>query len=338
MNIYNIGKLNLFKFISFVCLALVIQTTTANDLEKFQTAFDKKEFAQAYDILKELKAETPDNANLYYLSAKACMGLKNYELAVENAAQAVIKNPSVSEHHSLFADTQVLKFVGTQNTSIIKLPGFARRVKRSYQTAVNLDPSNIKAREGLALFYLMAPGIIGGSVKKAEFQADAIEKIDTESAYPLKIGILKKRKRWAQALELAEEWKALDTTKWEPVEAEFRIYLEQENYTTASKILTDWLEKYPTEMNANYLLGLTAALSGDYLDLGEKALLTYNAYTPDMEQAGHEWSYYRLANIYEHMGDLDKAVTAAKKAEELQPSNKKVVTQVRQLLSKNNKG
>ena len=337
MSIKPIKNLTFFRFLAFICMMLVVQTSRANTLQDFQTAFDKKEFTQAYEILKELKLQEPDNANLYYLSAKTCMGLKNYELAVENSAQAVIKDPTISEHHSLFADTQVLKFVGTQNTSIIKLPGFARRVKRSYQTAVNLNPENIKAREGLALFYLMAPGIIGGSIKKAELQADAIEKIDKESAYPLKIGILKKRKRWTQALELVEEWKALDDSKWDPIEAEFRVYLEQEDYATASKILTNWLENNPTEMNANYLLGLTAALSGDYLDLGEKALLTYNAYTPDMEQAGHEWSYYRLANIYEHKGEMDKAIAAAKKAESLQPNNKKVVTQVRQLLAKNKK-
>jgi len=336
MNIKNTESINLLKILLFTCLIVLAQSTRAADLQAFQSAFDKKEFSQAYEILEQLKQQQPNNANLYYLSAKSLMGLKSYELAVENAAQAVIKNPTVSQHHSLFADTQVLKFVGTQDTSIIKLPGFARRVKRSYQTAVNLDSNNIKAREGLALFYLMAPGIIGGSVKKAQFQAKEIEKIDVESAYPLKIGILKKRKQWSQALKLIDEWKAINAN-WKPVEAEFRVYLEQEDYATASKILSNWLEKNPSEMNANYLLGLTAALSGKYLELGEKALLTYNAYTPDIEQAGHEWSYYRLANIYEHKGELDKAITAAKKAESLQPNNKKVVTQVRQLLAKNKK-
>jgi len=329
MKIINITK------IVFILFAFSVTAVQANSIAEYEQAFAIKDFQNANDILQKLKTQEPNNAELYYLSAKANMGLKNYQQAVTESAQAVIKNPDVSDYHRLFADTQVLKFVGTQNTSIIKLPGFARRVKRSYQTAVNLDPDNIKAREGLALFYMMAPGIIGGSIKKAEFQAQAIEKIDASSAYPIKIGILKKRKRWSQALDLIKEWQALKPNDWNPVEAEFRVYLEQEKFAPASKVLTDWLQENPTEMNANYLLGLTAALSGNYLDLGEKALLTYNAYTPDMNQAGHEWSYYRLANIYEHKGELQKAIAAAKKAESLQPNNKKVVTQVRQLIAKN---
>jgi len=258
-------NLNLLKIlILLISLSVNYAFINAANLEKYNVAFEQKDFKSAFAILQELKLKDKNNAALFYESAKTSMGMKNYQKAVEESAQAVIMSPKTSDYHRLFADTQVLKFVGTQNTSILKLPGFARRVKRSYQTAVNLDPNNIKAREGLALFYMMAPGIIGGSFKKAELQAAAIEKIDKNSAYSLKVGILKQRKRYSQALELIKEWQSIDANDFAPTEAKFRVYLEQEDYKTASKILTEWLEKNPKEMNANYLLGLTAALSSSW--------------------------------------------------------------------------
>src|SRR6266516_1611349 len=50
----------------------------------------------------------------------------------------------------------------------------ARKVRREFETAVQLDPGNLAARRDLMEFYLEAPWVLGGSQEKARQQAEAI--------------------------------------------------------------------------------------------------------------------------------------------------------------------
>ena len=50
--------------------------------------------------------------------------------------------------------------------------GLAKKVRASFERAVQLDPKSWEARTDLAEFYLEAPSIIGGGQDKARGQAD----------------------------------------------------------------------------------------------------------------------------------------------------------------------
>ncbi len=58
--------------------------------------------------------------------------------------------------------------------SKLRLPFLARRTKREFDRAVELDPDYLDARMGLIQYYLRAPGFLGGSVDKARVQATEI--------------------------------------------------------------------------------------------------------------------------------------------------------------------
>lgn len=303
-----------------------------NLTDEYAQLLETKRYQEVVNRINLQLTETPNDARLYFFAAQAHMGLKNYKNSVENAAQAVLKDPKSSDNFRLLADAEVLKQLGAENTSILRLPGLARRTKRNYQTAIALDPMNIKAHEGLGLFYLLAPRIVGGSTRKAKAQADEIAKIDINKAMPFYIGIQKKYKRWDKALKLANEWQEKEPELWKPIEDKFRIYFEQNKYEQAAKILIDYLAKNPNEMNANYLLGLVTSDSGLYLEKGRDALLNYLKSDPDLNQPGHEWSYYRLAMIYSKLDKLDLAKETAKKAISQSPQNTKVAALVNEFL------
>ncbi len=76
----------------------------------------------------------------------------------------------------------------------------ARRVRTEFETAVELDPSNVAARTDLAEFYLEAPGIIGGGKDKARTQAEAIARTDPGAAHWV-IGRLAERAKDEPAAE-----------------------------------------------------------------------------------------------------------------------------------------
>jgi len=52
------------------------------------------------------------------------------------------------------------------DVSIFSQLGIAYKVRDAFQQAVQLDPNNAQARAGLAKYYILAPGIAGGSLKR----------------------------------------------------------------------------------------------------------------------------------------------------------------------------
>jgi len=340
----RISKIYPSFILGFLSLSLSISLNADNQIfTQADTDYTERAYVQLLEakqyqsILEKSEAERAqnlDDASPYFWAAQAHMGLKNYKDSVENAAQAVIKAPEVSEHYRLLADAEVLKQLGAENTSIIRLPGLARRTKRNYQTAISLDPNNLKAREGLGLYYLLAPGLVGGSLKKAKVQADAIAKIDMNRAMSFYIGIEKKRKKWAKALALVEQWERDEPNLWKPREDRFRIHFEQKQYEQAAQVLLKHLEKNPNEMDANYLLGLVSSDSGLYLEQGRDALLKYLSSSPELNQPGHEWSHYRLAMIYKQLDNAELAKLSAQNAISSSPQNTKVAALVNAFLTK----
>lgn len=303
--------------VSWTCLA-------ANPVNEFKTALAQKQYQSALDIIQPLIFANSDNAHLHFQSALAYFGLKNYHKAEEYSAQAVIKALDISEHHRLFADAMVANYFNARQLGIFKLPSFVRRVKRSYLKAVALDPDNLKARERMAMFYTHVPLIMGRNYQKAEAEIAYIENLDMNKAYQLKISLLKKRERMQDALKLINVWKKHNPQSWKPQESLFFFYYQQKKYPQAEKILTNWLLDHPREMDSNYLLGMYAADTGRLLSAGEQALLKYASEPPEIEQPGHEWAYFRLAQIYLQKNERSKAVKASQKARNLQPTNKKI--------------
>lgn len=70
---------------------------------------------------------------------------------------------------------------------------------RSLMRAVQLDPSNVGAREGPVSFYVQAPGVMGGSIAKAREQAEAIAKINPMRAHFARASIAANQKDLATA-------------------------------------------------------------------------------------------------------------------------------------------
>ena len=54
-----------------------------------------------------------------------------------------------------------------QRANKLKLPVLAKRTKKEFDRAVELDPGNIEGRSGELQYYMHAHGFLGGSMGKA---------------------------------------------------------------------------------------------------------------------------------------------------------------------------
>jgi Flp pilus assembly protein TadD len=67
------------------------------------------------------------------------------------------------------------------------------------------------------------------------------------------------------------------------------------------------LVRRPSETRARYLIGRTAAISGERLDRAEVTLREYLRPRPDASQQGNASAHYLLGVIYEKRGEAEAA-------------------------------
>ena len=79
---------------------------------------------------------------------------------------------------------------------------YAGRIKDSFLRAVELDARNFEMRRDLIQFYLQAPGIAGGSVRRAVAQAEAYATLDPMRGRLLRADVHAYEKEWEPAESL----------------------------------------------------------------------------------------------------------------------------------------
>lgn len=206
-----------------------------------------------------------------------------------------------------------------QRASPLSQLGLARKTRSEFERAVALDPGNLDAREGLASYYLQAPGIVGGSIDKAREQAEVIRRHDALRGALLIAGIAEKQMDTAGA-----EREYVDATRAFPDSLRARYALGQfytrvEKYDLAFATYEAILDEHPDELNALYSVGRTGALSGRRLDRAEQALKRFLDAPPRPNLPRPAGAHWRLGMVYEKGGKKDLARAEYQRSLQIDP-------------------
>ena len=215
-----------------------------------------------------LALQAPSAADSYR-AGRAAYDAGNYDLAVKSFERAIQFDDKTSDYHLWLA-----RAIGTEaiGAGIFHQPGMARRAKSEFERALQLNPKNISARDGLLQFYLRAPGLIGGSVAKAREQADAIAR-----ANPLR-GHLARAALAAFAKDQVTVEREHRLAVLEYPDSSVGVFTYANWLATNARAdeavvqLEHFLTRHPGEPSALVWLGRIAATSGKQLDRGEQAL------------------------------------------------------------------
>lgn len=201
------------------------------------------------------------------------------------------------------------------NSSIFSAYGYAKDSLKAFKKAVELAPDNVQFRYGLMQYYAQAPGIAGGSEKKALQQVEEIEKLNPVAGLKARLSYLKSIENTASYEKVLSE-----ARQQYPDKADFHYMAaldlqEQQQYAQAlalfkkaSVLASAAQDKGFDNFNALYQLGRTAVLAEDFLEKGTAALQHYLEHAPDNRQLPEKhWARFRLANLLELSGDTDKA-------------------------------
>jgi len=309
--------------VCFILLAAVlplsIEAQVNDRLEKGIQLFEARKFSEAKEIFRSLAEENPENATVAFYLGRIFLIEGDHNESINWFKKAVELDKNNSEFHLWLGRAYGQK---AQTASVFKKPFLAKKVKKEFEKSVELDPNNIDARFELMLYYLMAPGLMGGSKQKAREQAEEIKKRDAQQGHQALGLVYEFEKKYDQA-----EKEYLAGIKEDPGNPApyYRLgyfYGRIKKYDKAFETFERILEIDPEEMNAYYQIGRMGALSGQNLDRAEECLRKYLQSKPKEGSPSLAWAHYRLGMVYEKKGKKQLAKIEYEAALRLDPDHR----------------
>jgi len=178
-----------------------------------------------------------------------------------------------------------------QSSNGIRLAYLGWMIGDELEEAVRLDPNLLDARLDLVRYYIVAPRIVGGSLKKARAQAAAIAKRDAALGAFASGYIEYRQKSYGPARQkLRDAVRLAKTAQTKALALTWLGWLSQETqqYDDAFAAFEELLAVDPARVDALYEIGRTAVFAHRELDRGEEALRRYLAAKRTAEMPGEE--------------------------------------------------
>src|SRR4051812_29632946 len=147
-----------FSALPIVAVGLAF-SASAQSLDTARQLFESARYAEAKNELTALKGGDRNAAAAYYLGRVASFEGDGEE-AVQQLERAVALEDGNALYHLWLGNALRDQ---AQHAGILKAMFLARRMKKEWERAVDLDPAQIEARYGLVQFLAFVPGPMGGS-------------------------------------------------------------------------------------------------------------------------------------------------------------------------------
>ena len=289
------------------------------DIDEAVRLFESGKFDEAKTALEAIESKDAKSARAAFYLGRIAGHQRGLDEAIRWFKKAVDLEPTSSAHHMWLGDAYASK---AQRAGVFEKPFLSRSIRKEIEKAVELDPSNLDARQGLVQFYVMAPGILGGSAQKAKEQAAEMAKRDAVRGHRMYAWIYTQEKDFAKA-----EQEYLAAVQTDPQQKELRyalgyFYQGQSKYDEAFAVFEELARLDPSDWPAYYQIGRTGVLSGKNLDRAEECFKTYIEKAAKDGNPSPAWAHYRLGMLYEKKGRKDLAKREYEAALALQPDHK----------------
>ncbi len=296
-------------------LGIALASSTPPPVSEAISLFESHRYGEARRLL-EPQAKTDSSGETAYWLGRVAMRQQDFDAAVEWLERAAAARPGLSERHHWLGRAYGQKAV---RASIFKQAALAGKVRKQFEEAVRLDPGNLEARFDLEEFYLVAPGIMGGSLEKAETQAREIRSRDPMRGYRAYGRLYDQRKEPDHAereLRAAIEKFSTDS---EPYYWLANHYQRVKETGRAIDVFEQLLRSDPSAIGAYYAIARLALASGERVDRAEECLKTYLTKQPGKDDPPPAWAHFRLGALYEKKGDRAAARAEYEAALKLDP-------------------
>jgi tetratricopeptide (TPR) repeat protein len=298
------AQMNRFALLVLLCLPIFAHAQSTD--AEFAPLLKDRKIAEVEKLANERIAANPkDDVAIWHLaSVSANDPVKRDAVIVKAEACAKALPNSAKCHHALG------RLYGAAAMSSGMMDGikYASRIKDEFAKAVEFAPMNFDARRDLNQFYLQAPGIAGGSVRKAIANCEDLGKINAAQGKLLRAEVHFYEKEFDKAETI------LASLKQTPDEVVART-LPQAWASLGFAMIGD---KQPGKAQSLFERLVAIDMDSALLHFGlGRAQLENNAVDAaiaSMERAlkidGRLNAHYRLGIAYQTKGDKPKAIAA----------------------------
>jgi tetratricopeptide (TPR) repeat protein len=243
------------RAISQICLFILFVNCiyAQSSLQDGLKFLEKKEYERAREAFEAVLKNDNANAEAHAALARVLMAYdRDYDKAEEHLEKAVELKDDNAGYHYFLGNVYGMQ---AQRAGFFSKISYAKKTKSEFFRAVELDPENIGFREALMTYYLMAPGIIGGSVEKAREQAKEMLQRNACSGHLAyaRIALYEKNPGLAEQ-ELRQATQA-EPKNWRPYHRLGYIYVEQRRYDEAIVQFKQYVALAPEDANSYDSLG-----------------------------------------------------------------------------------
>jgi tetratricopeptide (TPR) repeat protein len=290
------------------------------NLEAARQAYEISDYVRAVQLLQQSAAKNSQNAEVHLLLAKTYYEMQQHDSAIAAAEKAVALDPQNSVYHEWLGRTYGEK---AEHAGMFSAMSLAKKTRKEFETAVNLDEKNFSARQALIEFDCSAPGIVGGGEDKAQPQIAKLAAMDIAEGHYAAGNCRRQKKDFAAAD--VEFTKALDS---HPQSANL-IYdigdyaMKHRRTEQLISVAREGEQLAPTDPRGKFYRAVALVLTQQNPGEAERLLREYLKRAPVRNNFphahdAHEW----IARLYEGQGRTQAAIDEYEAALQADPKSK----------------
>jgi tetratricopeptide (TPR) repeat protein len=290
------------------------------NLKAGREAFEASEYAKAAERLQQAAAQNPKSPEIHLWLAKTYYETQQHDAAIASAERAVALDPQSSLYHEWLGKAYGEK---AEHAIMFSALSLARKARREFEKAVELDARNFSAHQALIEFDCSAPGIAGGGEEKARPEIARLAALDAAEGH-YAAGNCRRQKKDFAAAE-AEFDKALESgPKSADLIYDIGDYAVKHSQPQRLVEAANAGESIaPNDLRGKYYRAVALVLKKERLDEAEAWLREYAERAPvrsnfPRRSNAHEW----LGRLSTDQGRTDAAIAEFEAVLQLEPKNK----------------
>ena len=285
-------------------------------------AYEASDYAKAARLLQLAVEQHPRDAEIHLLLAKTYYETQQHDAAIASAEKAVALDPQSSLYHEWLGKVYGEK---ASHASMFSALSLAKKARKEFAKAVDLDEKNFSANQALIEFDCSAPGIAGGGEDKARPEIAKLAALDPAEGH-YAAGNCRRQKKdftaadaeFAQALELHPK----------SIELLYDIgdyALKQSQAETLAIVAEQGETMAPSDPRARFYRAVSLIIKNERSDDSERLLREYLKRAPLRSGFPPPWRVHEwLGRVYENQQNSQAAIQEYEAALKLEPKNKNV--------------
>lgn len=283
-------------------------------------AYEAYEYDRAAELLRQAAIANPSDGEVHLLLAQTYYESQQHDAAIASAEKAVALDPKNSVYHEWLGRVYGEK---ASHAGMFAALSLAKKARREFERAVELDEMNFGAQQALVEFDCSAPGIAGGGEDKARAEIAKVASLNVAEGHYAAGNCRRQKKDFAAADE--EFDKALAS---HPKSADL-IYdigdyaMKRSQAERLNAVVREGERASPSDVRGGFYRGVALVLQNEQSEEAERLLREYlnrsvmrnNCPRPCV---AHEW----LGRLYEHRDDTQGAIQEYEAALKLDPKTK----------------